>query len=183
MGQAYDYLIFRWDRYVLSYGFFDQVGLARKLATWWGELWDSDRSKNRADSEDSTSLTERFENVGSEDLRIQVGLEAIVPLAVLVLIAAYWVWRHRPAFSAMRAYRRLRSDVERRESPPVPASLPPLRLADRIDELHPPASGPARRIIELYLRESFGGQELTETEIEELRTALREALQYLRKTA
>ncbi len=75
------------------------------------------------------------------------------------------------------------SRIEKDEILALPGSTPPLKLAEHIASSKPLASVPARRVIDLYLRESFGGQELTEEERQELRAALREAVQNLRKTA
>jgi len=183
-AQAYDYMIFRWDRYVLTYGFFDQVGMTRRLLNWWSEWWRSRSSQEepaakprsaRRDPEERDSV----ETEGGPEL---TGIE-ILPLVLLAILGGWWIWRHRPAFSAVRAYRQLRGTVERQDSLAVSNLWPPMRLADHIAATRPPASVPARRVIELYLRESFGGQELDEDERRELQAALREAVQNLRKTA
>ena len=185
MSQAYDYLIFRWDRYVLSYGFFDQVGLARRVAAWWGELWDRGRAQRGDDRQEDQQVprVDRLHPEGAARDRFEIGFEGLAVVLVLLFGAAYWVWRHRPSFSATRAYRRLRAGVENDQPQGRHGSLAPLRLAARIEATHPPAAVPARRVIDLYLRESFGGQEMTDEELVELRAALREALQSLRKTA
>ena len=184
LAQAYDYVVFRWDRYVLSYGFFDQVGIARRFGTWWSQLWRSRRSRSDTETEDASAVAETGESgeTVSDQIFDITGYE-LVPLFLLLLVAGWWIWRHRPAFNAIRAYRQLRTRVERDDTISVPSSTPPLKLADHIAQSSPPASEPARRVIELYLRESFGGQELNEDERLELRGALRDAIQNLRKTA
>ena len=182
-SQAYDYVVFRWDRYVLTYGFFDQVGIARKLVSLWSE-WRRARSAGRT-IEPSTP-SEKSEDVGAETANgpgFDFGGLELIPLRLVLLWGAWWIWRHRPAFSAVRAYRQLRHRYERDDSVELPASAPPLALADQISRFRPQASIPARRVIDLYLRESFGGQELTEEERQELRGAPRDAVQNLRKTA
>ena len=182
-SQAYDYVIFRWDRYILTYGFFDQVGIARRLVSWWSEWWSSRRSPKPSSDEqiEATGESQVAESADAPGLEL-TGYE-LIPLALVLLGAAWWVWRHRPAFSAVRAYRQLRSRIERDEMIAVPESTPPLKLAEHIASSKPDASISVRRVIDLYLRESFGGQELTEDERQELRTALRDAVQNLRKTA
>lgn len=182
-SQAYDYVIFRWDRYILTYGFFDQVGIARRLVTWWSDWWRSRDSRSSEvqvspDSSEANPVAESSTETGFE----LSGLE-LIPLALALLWGAWWIWRHRPAFSAVRAYRHLRSRVEQGDEFQLPDSTPPLRLADQIASSCPLASIPARRVIDFYLRESFGGQELTEEERDELRIALRDAVQNLRKSA
>jgi transglutaminase-like putative cysteine protease len=182
-SQAYDYAIFRWDRYVLTYGFFDQVGIARRLVTWWSDWW---RSRSSPDA----STEETIEVAGEDDAAESAGDQGfnmsgyeLIPLSLALLWGAWWIWRHRPAFSAVRAYRQLRSRIENDEAIELQGSTPPLGLAEHIASAKPLASVPARRVIDLYLRESFGGQELTEEERQELRIALRDAVQNLRKSA
>ena len=180
---AYDYVIFRWDRYVLTYGFFDQVGIARRLVTWWSEWWRSRSSPEAGDEKqiEVSGADEVAETADGQGFNVS-GYE-LIPLALVLLWGAWWIWRHRPAFSAVRAYRQLRSRIEKDEVIALPGSTPPLKLAEHIANSNPQASVAARRVIDFYLRESFGGQELTEEERQELRTALRDAVQNLRKTA
>ena len=182
LGQAYDYLIFRWDRYVLTYGFFDQIGLVRKVVGWWSELWQSDK-KQEAGAGESAAVTEAdTPDTEGEDSRGLTGWE-LVPMTLLLLAGAWWVWRHRPEFSAVRAYRRLRTQAERDSAIDVSSTVAPLDLAARISKQRPAAASPAKQVIDLYLRESFGGEDLDELERRELQVALKEAVQTLRKTA
>lgn len=183
VSQAYDYLIFRWDRYILTYGFFDQVGIARRLVTWWSEWWRSRRSPETSEPDQVDAKAEDPVAESATDQGFELSGYELIPLALVLLWGAWWIWRHRPAFSAVRAYRQLRSRIERDESIAVPGSTPPLKLAEHIASTKPAASAPSRRVIDLYLRESFGGQELSEDERQELRTALRDAVQNLRKSA
>ena len=46
---------------------------------------------------------------------------------------------------------------------------------------YPEAAAPAARVIEFYLRESFGGQPLEDEEVEALKEALGEAEKRMRK--
>lgn len=185
-AQAYDYLVFRWDRYVLTYGFFDQVGIARRLLTWWSGWWRarSSATASAAAASESPSQQERGagEDRADEPEFALTGLQ-LVPIALLIVGSAWWIWRHRPAFSGSRAYRLLRARIERHQAVPTAPSLGPLALAERLEAARPAAWAPARRVIELYLRESFGGQELDDDERRELQTALRDAIRGLRKTA
>jgi len=183
ISQAYDYVIFRWDRYVLTYGFFDQVGIARRLVTWWSDWWRSRRSPESSDEPQARVAAASEESDTGADQGFEMSGYELIPLALVLLWGAWWIWRHRPAFSAVRAYRQLRSRIEKDEEIAVPGSTPPLELAEHIARSKPRASVPARRVIDLYLRESFGGQDLTEEDRQELRTALRDALQNLRKIA
>lgn len=182
LSQAYDYLIFRWDRYVLTYGFFDQVGIARRLITWWSEWWKS-RQDSGPEEEQAAPVVEEPAGGPAEQPGFDLSGYELIPLALALLWGAWWIWRHRPAFSAVRAYRRLRSKIEREEVLPVRAATPPLELASHIERSMPQASESARIVIDLYLRESFGGQELSEEDRQDLRQALRDAVQNLRKIA
>ncbi len=188
LAQAYDYLIFRWDRYVLTYGFFDQVGMARKFLLIWKSWLKSLRSDDTDSSVDGGLAQEEIEapeegdeTVGDLDFEL-TGFE-LIPFVLLILLSAWWIWRHRPEFTAVRAYRKLRNGVERSDVIPVTVAVAPLTLADEIKLHRPAASRPARRVIDLYLRESFGGQALDDEELVELRSEVREALQKLRKSA
>jgi len=188
LSQAYDYLVFRWDRYVLTYGFFDQVGIARRLLVSWKSWLRSLRSSDPSgpveepSALDDTSGTQADSEAMDELEYDWTGAE-VIPFLVLILFSGWWIWRHRPQFTAVRAYRRLRSGVERSNLIPLVSSVAPLKLAEEIARHKPSASEPARRVIDLYLRESFGGQPLDEGELADLRLDVREAMQRLRKSA
>jgi hypothetical protein len=62
-------------------------------------------------------------------------------------------------------------------------SMPPLEFAELVTKRAPAASRPTQRVVELYLRESFGGEELTREERDELKEVLTDAVRALRKTA
>jgi hypothetical protein len=53
--------------------------------------------------------------------------------------------------------------------------VPPLRLHREAEARYPAASAPMARIIDFYLRESFGGEPLRDEEREALKEALEEA--------
>jgi hypothetical protein len=181
-GQAYDYLLFRWDRYVLTYGLYDQVGLAQRLFTFWKGFWRNlGQSSRQADGDEPSESVEedsRTERSARESFR-----PAWLPLTLTFLIAAWWIWRHRPELSAARAYRRLRARLRSDPALELADSVPPIQLGRRLAARYPAASAPAWRLIELYMLESFGGQDLGEQELVELKTALRETEKRLRKTA
>jgi hypothetical protein len=64
---------------------------------------------------------------------------------------------------------------------PLPGSLPPLAVRQLAKDRYPNAAAPAARIIDFYVRETYAGEPLQETEQEDLRTALKEAEAGLRK--
>jgi uncharacterized membrane protein len=57
----------------------------------------------------------------------------------------------------------------------VPDWVPPQRLHREAGARYPAAAAPMGRVIDFYLRESFGGQALGEEEREALKAALDEA--------
>ena len=63
----------------------------------------------------------------------------------------------------------------------VPESLAPVALMRRTSERFPAAAAPAGQLVELYLRESFAGEELAPPELDLASRALREIEQVLAK--
>jgi hypothetical protein len=178
--QVYDYLEFRWDRYILTYGIGDQLSYARRFSGWWTELWKGRGwfRDSGGESSESRAPAELKQDVDEPD--VARSPSEWLPLAVALLLAFWWIWRHRPAPTATRAYRALRSKFDKSAAGAVVSSAPPLALADSIRRDRPAAAAPSRRIIELYLRESFGGQVLRPEELEDLQRDLREALRKMR---
>jgi len=180
-SQAYDYLLFRWDRYVLTFGFYDQLGIARRLAVFWSRLWEGgDREKEQAPRHDVVAAEEESKSHRQRpDFSWRPDAVQMLPLALVVVLGAWWTWRHRPAFTGTRAYRQLRTRLEKDPRLALTSSVPPLELAARIARQRPVAVASADRLIELYLQESFGGRELSDEERLELKQVLREALRSL----
>ena len=180
-SQAYDYLLFRWDRYVLTFGFYDQLGIARRLAVFWSRLWEGgDREKEQAPRHDVVAAEEESKSHRQRpDSSWRPDAVQMLPLALVVVLGAWWTWRHRPAFTGTRAYRQLRTRLEKDPRLALTSSVPPLELAARIARQRPVALASADRLIELYLQESFGGRELSDEERLELKQVLREALRSL----
>ena len=180
-SQAYDYLLFRWDRYVLTFGFYDQLGIARRLAVFWSQLWDGRaKEEKQPDTPARSSLENEAEKQpeGSE-FDWQPSAVQVLPLALLLSLAAWWTWRHRPAFSGSRAYRQLRTRLEKEPELALTDSVPPLELAARVGRQKPVAEASTNRLVELYLQESFGGRELNDEERRELKQVLRDAVRSL----
>lgn len=180
--QAWDTLIFRWDRYVLTYGFNDQVSLLGGLRQLWRRLW-SGRDRG-GDGQIAAAAETAPATVGATSAADRTGAGVAVALiaAALLLAAAAAVWwlRHRGPLTATAAYRRLRRLLAR-AGLAVPASLPPLALGRRAAAARPAAAEPTGRVIDFYLRESFNGEALADTERGELIEALREAESALKK--
>jgi hypothetical protein len=186
-NQAWDFLQFRWDRYVLTYGFYDQVQAFGQLRGWWLRLqraWT--RSEPAAIPAPSSSPSaEASAPPTSEQPGATGGWVVAVALALLLLIAGWILKRQRETLTATRAYERLRRRLARRGLP-VREATAPLTLSRGAASRFPEAARPTATIVELYLRESFGGESLAATEREQLGAALRDADQALkgrRKTA
>ncbi len=182
LGQAYDFLLFRWDQYVLTYSFYDQIGLARRAQELWYRWWRRlRRHRDRAPAADPWPTPTSRSEPAPADRGPLLPTAVWLPLALAAAGAALWLWRHRPAPSATRSYLRLRRRLAAASASELPASVPPLALATRLATLHPAAATPGRRVVDLYLRERFANQPLTDGEHTELRTALRAALRGLRR--
>lgn len=183
-SQAYDYVLFRWDRYVLTYGFSDQLGLLQRLQALVRDL------RARFSSDDADEGLERSVRLGQPRVERAADRDPFQPSPIAwvlvglgLLGAGFWVWRHRPGLTTARAYRYLRARLQKDQQAPLADSVPALEVSRRLVERFPGASESTCRLIDLYLRESFGGQELTEAERSELKVVLREAKSRLRKTA
>ena len=180
-SQAYDYLLFRWDRYVLTFGFYDQLGIARRLMVFWSQLWEGDSRRDEqpqgvgAPNEEAESERRRE----GPTFSWQPTMLQILPLVLVLALGLWWTWRHRPAFSGTRAFRRLRGRLEKDPGLGLTDSVPPLEVAARVARVRPVAWPSADRIVELYLQESFGGRELSDEERRELKQVLREAIRSL----
>jgi hypothetical protein len=182
LTQTYDYLLFRWDRYVLTYGFLDQIDtlirardLLRDLWTWFGD------EEEEAAEEIAQVAAEVQESSGraSADPPAQLLRWSVVSL--IALFGLFWLWRARAPWNATAAYRSLRDHLG--EEPELEATLPPLEVERRLVASFPQAAGETRRIVRLYLEESFASRQLTDGELAELRDALGSVRKALRKAA
>lgn len=181
--QAWDYVLFRWDRYVLTYGVYDQIRIFGGLRELWADFWKIfDRGGKAAPSPapaipEAPAAAEDGTKPGKSPLDVPLPMAIGLTLLAAAVFAAYL--RLRPPLTATMAYRRLRRRLGR--SGPIPESVPPLRLGQEAAARFPAAAEPLGRIIEFYLRESFGGEPLRDDEREALKTALEAAEKGLRK--
>jgi hypothetical protein len=184
--QAWDFLQFRWDRYVLTFGLYDQLRIFGSLRELWADFW---------------SHFKRDEKAGAASHPSASGLDALGPatpkpggrrglpdvplwmaLGLTLIAIAVWVLylRLKPPLTATAAYRRLRRRLGRAGST-LPDSVPPLAVRREAEARYPAAALPAARVIDFYLRESFGGQPLEDEEVEVLKAALEDAERKMRK--
>jgi transglutaminase-like putative cysteine protease len=189
MGQVWDYVLFRWDRYVLTFGVYDQIQLFMQARGLWMSLW----KLFERDEEAGTPAPEVTLEV-SGDTETAAGTAGSgwrdwVPwLGGLLLVAAlcalvWWRWRiARRRRTATDSYRRLRDRLER-GGLRVPPSLAPLHLAASAATRFPQAGAPTGRLVQLYLRESFAGETLSEAELALAADALRAVDRLLAKAS
>jgi hypothetical protein len=175
--QAWDYVLFRWDRYVLTYGLYDQLRIFGSLRNAWQDFWKIfERDKQADDAAGAAAPAPSVQAPAAP--RHGWPLDVPLPLALgLTLLAAaiYAVYlRFRPPLTATAAYRQLRQRLGRTGAP-VPDSVPPLRLHREAEARYPAAAAPMARVIDFYLRESFGGEPLRDDEREALKEALEKA--------
>jgi hypothetical protein len=183
--QAWDSLVFRWDRYVLTYGFYDQVGAFIRLRELLDDLWGvfGGGGGEQISSEDEAPLAEEpAKQDPDESTWVTPRLVHGIPFFLMALMVAIWFWWQREHLTATVAYRRLRARLVR-AVPETSDSTPPLEVERLLASQFPDAGPQAQRVVELYLEESFGGRRLGSDELAEVREALREVRRRWKKTA
>lgn len=184
VGQLYDNLLFQWDRYVLTYGVEDQVsflyGALRRVWDLFRNLR-GDGGETAVPAADGAAAADRADAGGRMEEGADGELERLVLTVLLLLLAALLaasLWRrYRRPLTATAAYRDLRRRL-RSAGVPLTDATGPLTVERRAVLRFPRVAEGAQRLVRSYLRESFGGEELAETE----REGLREALDVVRRT-
>jgi hypothetical protein len=182
--QAWDFMIFRWDRYVLTFGLYDQLRIFGGLREMWSDFWAHFKRDEKAAKAPSSPGLDAL-SPGENKPGGRRGLPDVpLPLAIGLTLVAAAVWalylRMRPPLTATTAYQRLRRRLGKGSSS-LAESVPPLAVRREAAARYPAAAEPAARVIDFYLRESFGGQALEDEELEDLKTALEEAEKNMRK--
>lgn len=178
--QAWDYLLFRWDRYVLTFGLYDQLRLFAGLREAWADFWGlferQPKAEERPAGDAVAGTVPGREAAGSPETPLSTAEGAWILAGLVLLAGAAWLLarRLRPPLTGTTAYRRLRHRLARAGAR-FPESFPPLALSREAAVRYPAAARPTARVVELYLRESFGGQDLREEERAALEAALAEA--------
>lgn len=182
--QAWDYVLFRWDRYVLTYGVYDQLRIFGGLREMWTDLWrlldGGTKDAEAKPAAPDAPLQPDAPGAKPRDWRVDVPLPVAIGLTLFAAAVYILYLRLRPPLTATVAYRRLRRRLGK-SGKPVPESIPPLRLGQEAAARYPAAAAPLGRVIDFYLRESFGGEPLGDDERELLKAALEEAERGLRK--
>jgi transglutaminase-like putative cysteine protease len=182
-AQVYDSLVFQWDRYVLTYGVEDQIELtlglwlqARQLIAAWTGSEDEPPAAGEAAAAAAAAPAGAAPEAG-----VARHLVTLALLLVACLVLGMLWRRYRGTFTATRAYGQLRRNLAR-SGLPLSASTGPLALSAGAAGRWPGAAAPAARVVDLYLRESFGSEPLDDAERQELRIALDQARRALRAT-
>jgi hypothetical protein len=148
----FDGLQHRWNKWVLDYSVDAQVGIFERLFS------------------DRVTATESDDLPAAQAVRNGWG----VALLVLVLLAGLaWARTGRKATHPTTAiYLQLRAACARSGLAVTPG-LTPLALAQHVRRERGDAAAPAERVVDLYLRSRYGGERLGESELREMREALR----------
>ena len=176
--EAWEFVVFRWDRYVISFDFYDQVGIFFRLRTFWDQfakdLFRATRGP-RTPAAPSAAPAAPAAPVSApdgtrpfwRDARVWAvgGALCIAALGILLLL------RRKEEWNATRGYIALRATLAG-AGLGLPPWLGPLALADFAHRRLPDAAPAAARLVQSYVRESFAGEALAAGAI----TALREDL-------
>ncbi len=160
----FDGLQHRWSKWVLDYGTDEQAGIFAGLF-----------------SRDPAAALNGGAAAAGRLVRLLGGA-----LLVLMLLGGFmWAQRGGPAIrltAPTRMYLQLRNACAR-AGVGVLSGTTPLALLERVREDRLTAARPAERVVDLYLRARYGGEELGESELREMRVALRAARRVLRARA
>src|SRR6185295_5845250 len=127
-----DFVIFRWDRYVLTFGLYDQLRIFGGLRDAWSEFWSMFKREEKPEAPAPANGLEGLDPTSvlqPDTPRRLPNVSLPLALGLALLAAAAWVLylRLRPPLTATTAYRRLRRRLGR-AGPPLADSVPPLRL-------------------------------------------------------
>jgi len=176
-NQLWDFITFRWDRYVLSYGAEDQQSFFQKVRAHLAQLWSRLRGLRPPPEEGADADQPGAFDSGSAKTEgpgfwrpgnVELALLVVLAGGLAVLVA----WWRRPQLTGELAYRRLRRRL-RRAGVDAGVTLAPFELERRAGERFSGAASALHRLIALYVRESFAGVELDDGERDVLRASLR----------
>jgi len=190
--QAWEALVFRWDRWVISYDFEDQVGALGGLRAWWGELMrrlSGERPPATSAPPAPGAAAEPGATTPAAGWRSRRTLVAALAAALAIAALGTWlVLRRRREWTAVRAYTALREELAA-AGLPVVDSLAPLSLDRLVARRLPAASPAAARLVAAYVAEVFAERPVAAAALESLRAdldrverAAREARRRARRT-
>jgi len=179
LSQAWDLLVFRWDRYVLGYGLNDQVGVfwrLRDLLSGMKSLfrhWSWNAPGPSSHGRQPSAAVPPPGEITSLPARQAFPWWSLVPVMVALVAAALWL-RRRQTRTATAAWVELLTHA-RRLGQALASSTPPLAAGRRLERAFPAVSGSIHRLLEGYLAESFAGATVNFGRLEDdLHQALRE---------
>lgn len=179
MREAWEFVVFRWDRYVISFDFYDQVGIFFRLRSLWDqftrELFRSTRGPRAnaaAAASPEAAVAEPAASARAKPPFWRDPRVGWVAGALLVAIAgAIYLLRKREEWNATHAYLALRATLAGSGLGMQPW-LGPLALADFARRRLPEAAPATGRLVASYLRESFAGERLADEALAHLRVDL-----------
>lgn len=175
MRLAWDAVVNRWDRWVISYDFDDQVGVIGGLRAWWSELFRrlsaGDDPPAPATGPGGPAGGETTPGATSQETSVRWRWIAAGALALLLLGVAAWLLLRRRPWDPAIAYAELRRQLVAAELP-VLESTAPLALARLVERRLPGAAVPVARVVESYVRTTFAGRPASKAEVERLRDDL-----------
>lgn len=183
ISQLYDAMIFRWDRYVLSFDADDQRAFFDRLRTAVGDWWrrvrggpDTDANVPRPTSPGASPVAP----AGAVAPAAPASAAALLLLALATLVILVTIaWRRQRLPDASAAYRRLLADLGA-DGCPIDRATAPLEVADLVGARYPEGGPAAALLVARYLEESFGERPLVAHEQREVVSALRAVQQAVR---
>ena len=175
--QAWEAALLRWDRWVISYDFEDQVGVLGGLRTAWDDLvaklfGRDERLRGRTAAAGSASAAPGPSSADElASRRRTVSAVALALALAAAAAAAYWL-RRRPRWDATLAYLGLRRTLAG-VGLAVPDSLPPLALAHDAASRLPEAAPAIEGLISAYLAHAFAGRPPSAERLSAMRGELR----------
>ncbi len=177
LTQVWDYVNFRWDRYVLTYGADDQWkffrNLRERVTEWWKNLvdWVKQEEPQAPPAGPMAFETDLPETAPARPVW-QPGWPSALALTLFFgLLSAFLWWDRASPLSGAAAYRRLRRSFAH-AGMEISDHLAPLDLEQQAASRYPAAAAPLRRLTALYLRESFAEKQLSAPERQGARQAL-----------
>ena len=189
LQQIYDYVAFRWDRYVLTYSSADQQSVWQSVRERVTELWERWRRWREDEADDGrrtvptgepnvpTAGLEQGEDLQAlwQDPKVRYGGAALLAAVLLSL----GIWLRRRPLPATEVYARLRRGLAELGLP-VDETTAPLELRRRVVALHPETRDDVHLVVDTYVRQSFAGEVPTGSS-RELRPALERILGQVRR--
>ncbi len=183
LQQMYDYVAFRWDRYVLTYGSQDQKSffqdLRDRIAAAWARFraWqEQDEGQGRQISDTSGLQTDipTFDVEADKDAesiwqdpRFRYGGLAVFLLSLGVIV----LYLRRRPLSPIETYTRLRRELSAMGLEVSPSTAP-LELQRLLETEHPAVREDVQRLVVAYLNASFASEPPSPEVIQEMRPTL-----------